>query len=317
MLLVLACARARRPHQRPPRRGGADRLLHRHARHRHHALRARALAHRRPPDRRRRCRTGFIALNTTSVLGIPIPALYVIALAIVLWIVSERLPLGRHIYAIGANEKAAALNGIPVRRYVIGVFVASGADRRLRRLHPRREAAHRPGQCRPRLPAAGAGRRLPRLDHDQAGAGQRLGHDVRRSHPRRRHLRHPAARRRLLRRAAVQRHDAGRLHRARRLRAASSGDRASRRGGDRRIGLRGRGRRRCRPCTQRISAAPRPSLQCRRNRPDEPSMARQETTEGGNAYVEITSVSGGVLSASAAIVGARRRAARAAQTTPS
>ena len=48
------------------------------------------------------------------------------ALAIVLWIVSERLPIGRFIYAIGANEKAAALNGIPVRAYVIGVFVASG-----------------------------------------------------------------------------------------------------------------------------------------------------------------------------------------------
>ncbi len=67
----------------------------------------------------------FIALNTTTVLGIPIPALYVIVLAIVLWIVSERLPVGRHVYAIGANEKAAALNGIPVRYYIIGVFVAS------------------------------------------------------------------------------------------------------------------------------------------------------------------------------------------------
>jgi ribose transport system permease protein len=68
---------------------------------------------------------GFIALNTTSVLGIPIPALYVLAIAVVLWIVSERLPLGRHIYAIGANERAAALNGIPVRYYIIGVFVGS------------------------------------------------------------------------------------------------------------------------------------------------------------------------------------------------
>jgi ribose transport system permease protein len=67
----------------------------------------------------------FIALNTTTVIGIPIPALYVIAIAIVLWIVSERLPIGRHVYAIGANEKAAALNGIPVRYYIIGVFVAS------------------------------------------------------------------------------------------------------------------------------------------------------------------------------------------------
>jgi ribose transport system permease protein len=69
---------------------------------------------------------GFIAINTTSILGVPIPAFYVLGLAIVLWIITERLPIGRFIYAIGANEKAAALNGIPVRRYVIGVFVASG-----------------------------------------------------------------------------------------------------------------------------------------------------------------------------------------------
>ena len=70
---------------------------------------------------------GFIALNTTSIAGVPIPAIYVLGLSIVLWLVSERLPLGRYIYAIGANEKAAALNGIPVRAYVIGVFVVSGA----------------------------------------------------------------------------------------------------------------------------------------------------------------------------------------------
>jgi ribose transport system permease protein len=68
----------------------------------------------------------FLAINSTTILGIPIPAIYVLILAIVLWIVSERLPIGRHIYAIGANEKAAALNGIPVRAYVIGVFVVAG-----------------------------------------------------------------------------------------------------------------------------------------------------------------------------------------------
>jgi ribose transport system permease protein len=69
---------------------------------------------------------GFIAINKTSVFGIPIPALYVLVLAVILWVVTERLPIGRYIYAIGANEKAAALNGIPVRSYVIGVFIASG-----------------------------------------------------------------------------------------------------------------------------------------------------------------------------------------------
>ena len=68
----------------------------------------------------------FVAINTTSIFGIPIPAFYVVGLATALWIISERLPIGRFIYAIGANEKAAALNGIPVRTYVIGVFVASG-----------------------------------------------------------------------------------------------------------------------------------------------------------------------------------------------
>ena len=68
----------------------------------------------------------FYAINSTSVFGIPIPAIYVLVLAVFLWIVTERLPIGRFIYAIGANEKAAALNGIPVRNYVIGVFIASG-----------------------------------------------------------------------------------------------------------------------------------------------------------------------------------------------
>lgn len=68
----------------------------------------------------------FLAINSASPLGIPVPAFYVVGLAVILWIVTERLPIGRFVYAIGANEKAAALNGIPVRRYVIGVFVASG-----------------------------------------------------------------------------------------------------------------------------------------------------------------------------------------------
>ncbi len=69
---------------------------------------------------------GFIAINATWVAGLPIGAFYVVGIAIVLWLVTERLPLGRHLYAIGANPKAAALNGIPVRGYVILVFVASG-----------------------------------------------------------------------------------------------------------------------------------------------------------------------------------------------
>ena len=70
--------------------------------------------------------SGFIDLNATSIFDVPMPAIYVLILAMALWLITERLPMGRHIYAIGANEKAAALNGIPVKAYVIGVFVASG-----------------------------------------------------------------------------------------------------------------------------------------------------------------------------------------------
>ena len=69
---------------------------------------------------------GFIDINALSPLGIPMPAVYVIVLGAVLWVITERLPLGRQIYAIGANERAAALNGISVRANVIGVFVGSG-----------------------------------------------------------------------------------------------------------------------------------------------------------------------------------------------
>ena len=69
---------------------------------------------------------GFVAINGLSVLGMPMPAVYALLLAVALWVVTERMPLGRHLYAIGANERAAALNGIPVRAHVLGVFAASG-----------------------------------------------------------------------------------------------------------------------------------------------------------------------------------------------
>jgi ribose transport system permease protein len=69
---------------------------------------------------------GFYDLNGTMVFGLPITGFYVVAIAICMWIVLEYLPIGRYLYAIGANPKAAALNGIPVRKFVIGAFVTSG-----------------------------------------------------------------------------------------------------------------------------------------------------------------------------------------------
>ena len=69
---------------------------------------------------------GFYALNGTMVFGLPITGFYVILLALAMWVILEYTPIGRYIYAIGANPKAAALNGIPVRSFVMGAFISSG-----------------------------------------------------------------------------------------------------------------------------------------------------------------------------------------------
>jgi ribose transport system permease protein len=63
---------------------------------------------------------------TGIVHGLPLPALYVAVLAIILWIVMERLPVGRHLYVIGSNVRAAELTGVRVSNHIMGAFVASG-----------------------------------------------------------------------------------------------------------------------------------------------------------------------------------------------
>lgn len=68
----------------------------------------------------------FYAINGTFVFGLPITAYYVLAITVALWIILEYTPIGRYLYAIGANQRAAELNGIPTRKFVIGAFVTSG-----------------------------------------------------------------------------------------------------------------------------------------------------------------------------------------------
>ncbi len=68
-----------------------------------------------------------IFIDMTQVVhGMPLPALYVSFVAVILWIVTERLPLGRNLYVIGANPRAAELIGININSHVLGAFIASG-----------------------------------------------------------------------------------------------------------------------------------------------------------------------------------------------
>ena len=58
--------------------------------------------------------------------GVPGPFLVAVALGLVMYVVLEYLPIGRYLYAVGANPRSAELAGIPRRKYIVGAFIASG-----------------------------------------------------------------------------------------------------------------------------------------------------------------------------------------------
>lgn len=53
----------------------------------------------------------------TAILGIPNPVLFMVATALILYVLLEHTELGRNMYAIGSNAEASRLSGIKVRRY--------------------------------------------------------------------------------------------------------------------------------------------------------------------------------------------------------
>ena len=59
-------------------------------------------------------------------IGIPAPLIYVLVIGLLLWIVFDYLPLGRHLYVIGDNPRAAALVGLRTNRLTVLAFTASG-----------------------------------------------------------------------------------------------------------------------------------------------------------------------------------------------
>lgn len=69
----------------------------------------------------------FINLGTGYAFGfLPLPVIYLIIVFIIVFIVLNKTSLGRHIYAVGGNEKAAKFSGINVRRTRMFVYIFSG-----------------------------------------------------------------------------------------------------------------------------------------------------------------------------------------------
>lgn len=59
-------------------------------------------------------------------LGIPVPAVTMLVIFIILFIILHKTPFGRKTYAIGGNEKAAFISGIKVPRVKVMIYALSG-----------------------------------------------------------------------------------------------------------------------------------------------------------------------------------------------
>ncbi len=69
----------------------------------------------------------FRSLINSEIFGIPTPIVIVAVIALVLWTVMNKTPLGEYILAVGGNEEAARVAGVPVKRTKVTVFVISGS----------------------------------------------------------------------------------------------------------------------------------------------------------------------------------------------
>jgi erythritol transport system permease protein len=69
--------------------------------------------------------TGFPSLGQTFFAGLPMPVWIMLVLFFLAVVIARKTPLGRHIYAVGGNERAALLAGIHVARVKTFTYVAS------------------------------------------------------------------------------------------------------------------------------------------------------------------------------------------------
>jgi ribose transport system permease protein len=65
----------------------------------------------------------FYALTSGDLYGLPAPFIYLVILALVMAVVLHHSTFGRHVFALGGNEKAAEQTGISVTRVKIAVYV--------------------------------------------------------------------------------------------------------------------------------------------------------------------------------------------------
>ena len=68
----------------------------------------------------------LFVLTVNQFRGIPLPVIILGVVALVIHLITRHTPFGRHLYAIGGNEEAAFVSGVPVQRVVIGAYTLLG-----------------------------------------------------------------------------------------------------------------------------------------------------------------------------------------------
>jgi ribose transport system permease protein len=68
----------------------------------------------------------FRRLFASEILGLPVPVIVAGVLAIIATIVLKKTPLGEYILAVGGNEEAARVSGVPIALTKVATYMISG-----------------------------------------------------------------------------------------------------------------------------------------------------------------------------------------------
>ncbi|HSO93625.1 MAG TPA: ABC transporter permease, partial [Candidatus Dormibacteraeota bacterium] len=67
--------------------------------------------------------TGFANVGSGTALGINYSIWLMLVFGVVAWFVTTRTPFGRHVFAIGGNERSAELSGVRIKRTKLLVYM--------------------------------------------------------------------------------------------------------------------------------------------------------------------------------------------------
>jgi D-xylose transport system permease protein len=68
----------------------------------------------------------LLPVLTGAYRGVPLAAVLLGVVALIVYVVTQHTPFGRYLYAIGGNEEAARISGVPLQRVVITAYTLMG-----------------------------------------------------------------------------------------------------------------------------------------------------------------------------------------------